>query len=100
MDLIPLKPVPSQQLSVTLGGQPVQLAVYQKMFGLHMDLAVSGVPIVTGALCLNMNPVVRSIYLNFIGDLLFFDEQGTNDPDFTGLGSRFDLFYVTPGDIA
>ena len=44
-------------------------------------------------LCLNLVGLVRSAYLGFIGQLAFFDTQGTSDPDYSGLGTRYQLVY-------
>ena len=58
--------------------------------------------IVCGVLCENLNRIVRSLYLGFSGDFVFFDTQGGNDPQdpiYTGLGSRFVLVYLTPSDL-
>jgi hypothetical protein len=42
---------------------------------------------------------VRDLYLGFSGDLFFADTQGTNDPYYTDLGTRYLLVYVTPGEV-
>ena len=91
---ITLAPVPAQAVSVSLGGQTCQINVYQKRTGLYLDLGVNNVPIIYGVLCLNANLIVRDAYLGFVGDLIFYDTQGSNDPDYTGLGGRFQLLYA------
>lgn len=96
---IPLQPTPNQQLFVQLGIQPVQLNVYQKFFGLFMDVILANNNIVNGVLCLNLNYIVRSSYLGFSGDFSFVDNQGDNDPYYTGLGTRFSLIYLTQAEI-
>lgn len=101
--IIPLRAVPNQTLTTLLGNQNCRINVYQKFFGLFLDLTVVGsttVPITTGALCEWNNPLVRYSYLGFIGDLCFIDTQGQSDPDYTGLGSRFQLVYLEAADIA
>lgn len=97
---IPLKPLPSQNVAVTLTDQFVQLSVYQKFYGLFLDLRVSNVLIVAGVQCENLNRIVRDAYFGFLGDFVFTDLQGSSDPIFTGLGSRFVLIYLTPDDLA
>ena|SRR5260221_149125 len=111
MRVIPLQAVPSQQVQVTLGGQQCVINVYQKRFGLFLDLTVNGNPVVIGAICQYFNRIIRSVYLGFIGDLMFIDNQGANDPDYTGLGdttsasntgaltSRYDLVYLETADL-
>jgi hypothetical protein len=98
MLIVPLQAVPSQRVATTLGGQNCLIAVYQKMFGLFLDLSVGATPIVTATICLNQVRIVRSLYLGFVGDLCFIDNQGGNDPDYTGLGGRYSLAYLEAGD--
>lgn len=90
---IPLVAAASQTMSVQLGGQLCRINVYQKATGIYLDLYVSDVLIVGGVICENFNPVVRSLYLGFRGDLYFWDSQGVSDPDYTGLGGRFLLLW-------
>lgn len=97
--VVPLQAVPSQQLAVVLGGQSCQIAVYQKRTGLYMDLIVGGAVLFTCVSCLNEVLVVRGESLGFSGNLAFVDTAGAQDPDYTGLGSRWVLFYLTPADL-
>ena len=101
MIIVPLQAVPNQTLFVTLGGQNCQLNVYQKRYGLFMDVFVQGgaQTIVTGVLASNLNLIVLSAYLGFVGDFMFFDSQGQNNPTYDGLGTRYNLMYLSPGDI-
>jgi hypothetical protein len=96
---IPLTSVPSQTLNAVLGGQNCTLNVYTLSTGLFIDVIVNGAPILSGALCLNQVRVIRDKYLGFIGDLAFFDTQGVNDPDYTGLGGRYVLLYLEASDL-
>ena len=100
MQTIPLQPVPSQTLAVTLGAQACQINVYQTLYGLFLDLYVAGVLVIGGVLCENDNRIVRSAYLGFAGDLAFNDTQGSADPAFAGLGARYQLLYLSPADLA
>lgn len=93
--VIPLVAVPSQTLAVTLGNQRVRLAVYEKAFGLFVDVYVNDALTIGGVAARNLTYIVRSAYLGFAGDLFFHDTQGTEDPTYTGLGGRFLLFYET-----
>lgn len=95
--IVPTRAVASQTLTTLLGGQSTRIAIYQKSPGLFCDVFVHDVPIITGVLCLDRTLIVRDPYLGFIGDLAFFDLQGTADPDRTGLGTngRFRLGYLT-----
>lgn len=91
--VIPLIAVPSQTLSVQLGGQPCRIDIRQRRTGLFVDLYVQDVPVFQGVKALDRNKLVRDGYLDFTGDLGFIDTQGTSDPDFTGLGGRFVLVW-------
>jgi hypothetical protein len=100
MLVVPLQSAPNQIVNVGLGAnQQCTISLRQKTTGLFFDLSVAGVVIITGVLCLDQNLLVRNTYLGFVGDLAFFDTQGTNDPDYTGLGGRYQLVYLAPGDI-
>jgi hypothetical protein len=96
---IPLKSVPNQTLQVQLDGQACTINAYQTDYGFYVDLLLNGVPVVTGTLCRNLKRIVRSIYLGFNGDLIFCDTQGTNDPVYTGLGTRYQLTYLELSDL-
>jgi hypothetical protein len=97
IQIIPLQATANQTVNVGLSQQACTLHIYQKAFGLYMDVYANGILIIGGVACLNANTIVRDAYLGFIGDLAFWDTQGASDPDYTGLGGRFLLFYNGPG---
>lgn len=99
MQIVPLQAVPSQQVSVSLSNQATQINLYQTDFGLFCDVLVSGVQIIGGVICENLNRIVRDLYLGFVGDLMFLDNQGSSAPVYTGLGARYSLVYLAPSDI-
>lgn len=99
MQIIPLKAVPNQTLTVLLANQNCRINVYQRFYGLYVDLAIGAVPILNSVIAQQANRIVRYAYLGFIGDLVFFDTQGSNDPDFTGLGSRYQFVYLEAADL-
>lgn len=90
---IPLKAVASQVMSVQLGGQLCTIAIYQKSTGLYADVYVADSLVVGGVICENLNPLVRGLYLGFVGQLYFNDTQGTTDPYYTGLADRYQLLW-------
>lgn len=103
MLLIPIQPVPNQTLTVPLANQSCQLQIYQKFYGLFMDVYVNNQLIIGGVICENLNRIVRDAYLGFIGDFVFTDTQpdpslGPQDPQYTGLGGRFLLIYLEVSD--
>ncbi len=99
MQIVPLAAVPAPKLTILLGGQNCQIKVYQKTTGVYLNLSVNDAPIVSGVVCRDRVVLVRDAYLGFIGDLAFFDTQGTSDPKYTGFGARFQLVYLSPSDI-
>lgn len=99
MQLIPLRPIPSQTLNVALDNQQCLLNVYQKFYGLFVDVYVSDQLIIGGVIAENLNRIVRSDYLGFNGDLIFADAEGSEDPQYQGLGGRFEFLYLSPDDL-
>lgn len=99
MLIVPTQPVPNQNLQVTLGGQACTIEIFQQQFGLYLNLYVNNEPVILGVIGLNANRIVRSAYLGFIGDLTFYDTQGTDDPVYTGMGSQFVLVYLEESDL-
>ena len=99
MQIVPLQPIPNQTLTVNLDGQITQINVYQRGASMFVDVLVNNVLIVGGVICQNLNRVVRSLYLGFQGDLAFMDNQGSTDPVYTGLGTRYSLAYIEPDEL-
>lgn len=112
MQQLDIQPVPNQQMSAVLGGQQVNLKVYalpqraQTGAGagdflpaaLFMDVSVSNTPICSCIPAMNLNKIVRG-QGGFIGDFVFQDTQGSNDPTYDGLGSRYLLQYLEAADV-
>lgn len=96
MEIIPLRAVPNQAVTVQLNGQNCQINVYQKPTALFIDLLKDNSPVVMGCICQDRNAVVRDAYFGFIGDIAFIDNEGTSDPEYTGLGTRYSLAYLPP----
>lgn len=90
---IPLTQVGSQSFTILLGQQQCSIKIYQLSTGLYCDLSIDNTPIITAMLCLNLVGLVREVYLGFSGQLFFYDTQGTSDPDYSGLGDRYQLIY-------
>jgi hypothetical protein len=99
MQIIPIQALANQAVNVTLAGQSCRINVYQKLYGLFLDLYVDEALIVAGAPAQNLNRIVRSAYLGFVGDLIFIDTQGADDPTYTGLGTRFHLAYLEASEL-
>jgi hypothetical protein len=115
--VVPLQPVPSQVLSITLKQQactikltfkqlyvpfaaeiPTAPPIYGPINPGFLDLYVNGSLVIGGVICQVNNLIVRDDYLGFVGDLAFVDTQppmgiGPQDPLPAGLGSRWLLTY-------
>lgn len=100
MQTIPLQAVPSQTVTVLLDEQYCQINVYQKAYGLFVDLYINNALVIGGVIAQNLNRIVRSSYLGFSGDLAFVDTQGTDDPHYSDLGGRFSLLYLSEDEVA
>jgi hypothetical protein len=100
MIIVPLQSAQAQFVTIQLGGQNCGLNIYQKFYTLNMDVFVDANLIIGGVICWNLNRIVRSKYLGFIGDFAFFDTQGANDdPTWDGLGVQFQLLYFAPDEV-
>lgn len=94
MQSIPLQAVPSQVVSVVLANQNCQIHVFQKSTGLFVDLMVNERMLVRTRLARHGVALVRHKYLGMLGDLMFMDMQGSSDPEYSGLDSRYKLVYM------
>lgn len=99
MLIVPLNPVNNQYLSVSLANQPVQLVITQRSTGLFTDIYLNNALLLGGVLGRNAVRMIRDLYFGFAGDFAFYDTQGEDDPYYTGLGSRYQLVYLTPADL-
>jgi hypothetical protein len=99
MQEVPTQAIANQSIQVQLADQACTLNVYQLAYGLFMDVYVNGALVVGGVVCQDANRIVRSLYLGFHGDLMWADTQGSDDPVYTGLGTRFRLIYVEVADL-
>jgi len=100
MLVVPIQPLPNQNFQATLGGQQVSMTIFQTDFGLFANIVSDNRSIVNGVICEDNNRLVRDAYLGFIGDMIIVDTQGSDDPIYTGLGSRWQLIYLEAADIA
>jgi hypothetical protein len=93
IQIVPTTAVAAQTFSVQLNNQNCTINLYQKSTGLYFDLILNNATIVQTMICLNLVGLIREAYLGFEGQLFFFDTQGTQDPTYDGLGSRYQLIY-------
>lgn len=91
---IPVSAMPSQSFNVIINSVVFRLDIYQRSTGLYMNVWVLGSIVISGAICQNLNPVIHSDYLGLGGDFVWVDTQGSNDPTYDGLGSRYVLTFT------
>ena len=101
--VIPTTPIPFQTLTVLLANNRVRVDLYQKSTGMFCDLYLDDTLITGGVPCQVGNPIVRSAYQGFPGNIAFFDlhvgqpplipEADPGDVYYTGLGTRYFLAY-------
>ena len=94
MITIPLTSSPSQTLSVNLGGQICTIFIYLLGDNLYMDLSTTQKQIISCVICRDRVRLVQLPHLGFSGDLYFIDTIDKNDPEFSGLGDRYELVYA------
>lgn len=105
MLVIPIQPVPSQQVLCVLDGQNCQIAIYirgAKGFqNVYLDLNSNGTDMCIACLAHNAVPLdACNSYDGFQGNLYFIDTQGVADPQYTGFNTRWFLVYLTAAELA
>lgn len=99
MQEISLLPQKSQQFTLDLDEQICVIRLYQMSSALYLDLTVNGLTKLQGVACLNNTKIVRYRYLKFKGELFFSDVTGSENPNWSELGSRFRLFYLSSSEL-
>lgn len=100
MQTIPIQPIPSQTVKALLSGQNCQINIMCKDQGCFVDVLIDNQPIVSSVIARDVVPIVCREYAGFAGNLIFVDTQGNNDPQYSGLGSRWNLVYLTEAENA
>lgn len=98
--IVPTRPVPNQTLTIQLSNQNVQLNIYQTLYGLFIDVFVNNSQVIGGVICEDLTRIVRSSYLGFIGDFVFYDiTDNKSDPEYTSLNTRYLLVYLEESEL-
>lgn len=96
MILVPLSAVASQTLAITLAGQACKISLRTNGGNLYFDLVVGTTTIVTSKICRNQQRLLLGVsYRGFVGDFVFVDTQGDEQPLYSGLGDRWLFYYLT-----
>ena len=67
---------------------------------IYCDLTMNGSAVWIGKPCLTNVGLCHYAYVGFAGQLLFIDTQGSADPQYSGLGTRWQLVYYATGPDA
>ncbi len=97
---IPVRAQANQDFQVILAEQNCSISIYTRYspcFGdkLYLDLHVDGQNVCYGIPCQDGVTMPLYGYLPFEGALMFMDLQGSKDPEWSGLGERWILVYLT-----
>lgn len=100
MKVIPLRAIPNQRLNIVLGNQNCTLHIAQKGDYMYADLAVNGIPVREGAICLVDTNLRQYPLAGFSGLLYFVDMKGLGGvPEYSQLGTRYILLYEDGADV-
>lgn len=100
MLVIPIQPVPSQQVLCVLDDQNCQIAIYLRGSKIYVDLNSNGTNMCVACLGHNLVPLDScNSYDGFQGNLFFIDTQGVDDPQYAGFNTRWFLVYLTPAEL-
>ena len=99
MYLIPLKPVSNQMATTVLGGQIIRVAVRQLSTGVYLTAWKDDVIVQSSILCVDRVNMMTNNYDSFVGGFVFIDSQGLESPDYTGIGTRWNLFYLESSEL-
>ena len=118
--IVPTAGVPNQSFNVVLDSQAVTLAIYTQpvppqyyllgqpntyqetgtMLVVFMDVTYQSSPVKTCTQCVNLGRILSNTqYGPLVGDFIWVDTQGSLDPQWPGLGTRWQLVYLEAGDV-
>jgi hypothetical protein len=97
---VPLFAVPNQTAAIVLNGQSCEIALRQNGANMYFDLRADGVDIILCRIVRNKQLLcIDARYQPFVGDFIFNDSQGDTQPDYSGLGDRYTLYYLEPSEL-
>lgn len=100
MLVIPIQPVPSQQVLCVLDGQNCQISIYLRGSKIFVDLNSNGENMCLASLAHNAVALDScNSWDGFLGNLYFIDTQGNDDPQYTGFNTRWFLVYLFPDEL-
>lgn len=100
MQIVPLASIPAQNLQVTLANQPCTINLATLSTGLYFSLDLNGESICANTICEDQALILKDRrYAGFVGDFVFVDTRGNDDPQYAGLGTRWFLVYLEAADL-
>jgi len=100
MQIIPIEAIPAQSFSTQCGGQNIRIKLYTLATGLYFDANVNGQDVALGVRALLGVKLIRQAYRGVVGNFIFDDTLGAENPVYTGLGARFVLYYLDASEDA
>lgn len=95
---LPIDPVPNQQFFTNLGRSQCKITLRTIQGNTYFDLEESTLGVLCkGSLCVDRVNILRSPYLNFLGDFRFVDNEGEDAPHYSGFNTRWILVYSDTG---
>lgn len=83
---ISLSPIPNQIFSFTNGTDEYEVELNSRLNNLYATVKKNNEIVVCNRICRNMTYICQW--------LIFADQQGNTDPEYTGLGSRYRLIWA------
>ncbi len=98
MQVIPLLANPNQSLQILLDNQAMSFRLYQRNSNLYIDIYKEDEPLCFGQKCVFGSSVIRFSQNLFKGSLHFIDMTAQHSPEYSSLGSRFYLIYLSENE--
>ena len=91
---IPVSAIPNQTLETVINNNKLTISLNTRFNSkLYATIFKNGKAIIRNRLCLNATPLVSVEYLGMDGNLFFIDKNGSDDPHYKELGSRYLLVF-------
>jgi hypothetical protein len=97
MLIIPIQPIPNQNIRLTVNEQACEITLRQQNTGIYFSLVSDGVSICNSVLVQNAAPL--NSQFNFNGVFVLFDVDGKGKPDYSKLGTKWMLYYLEAGEL-
>lgn len=92
---VPLSQVPSQSFQIVLNSQNCGLYFTTRLGRVFSDLVIDNVYIWRSVICHDRSPIRQFTVQDLVGNLVFQDQEGANDPQWPYFGTRYRLYYIT-----